>query len=280
MVNTRRDYSADLVQAARAVLVEVMHALGEYRDEIVLVGGWVPELLLPQAQQRHVGSIDIDLALDHRRFPPSGYQQLKKLLELRGYREGGQPYIFFRTVTVAGRDIEVEVDFLAGEYEGTGKGHRTQPVQDVRARKARGCELAFDLAKEITVTGTLPGGGQDSVRVRVASVVPFLVMKTNALTDRMKEKDAWDIYYCLKNFPGGVRAVAEEFQPHRTHGLVREAMTKLREKFASPDHIGPKFIADFEEITDAETREGLQRDAFEQINFLLSQVQDDQNHNK
>ena len=85
MVNTRRDYSAELVQAARAVLIEVMHVLGEYRGEIVLVGGWVPELLLPRAGHRHVGSTDIDLALDHRRFPPSGYRRLKELLESRGY---------------------------------------------------------------------------------------------------------------------------------------------------------------------------------------------------
>ena len=273
MVNTRRDYSAELVQAARAVLIEVMHVLGEYRGEIVLVGGWVPELLLPQARQRHVGSIDIDLALDHRRFPPSGYHKLKQLLESRGYREGGQPYIFFRTVIVGDRPIEVEVDFLAGEHEGTGKGHRTQPVQDVRARKARGCELAFELSKEITVTGALPGGGQDSVRVRVASVVPFLVMKANALSDRMKEKDAWDICYCLRNFPGGVRAIAEEFHPHRDNGLVREAMVKLREKFASPEHVGPKFVADFEEAADAEERARLQRDAFEQVNYLVNHVQ-------
>jgi len=197
---------------------------------------------------------------------------LRELLESRGYREGGQPYVFFRTVTVAGRDIEVEVDFLAGEYEGTGKGHRTQPVQGVRARKARGCELAFELPQETTIAGALPGGGRDSVRVRFASIVPFLVMKANALADRMKAKDAWDIYYCLKNFPGGVRAIVEEFLPHRTNGLVREAMAKLRDKFASPDHVGPRFVGDFEEITESDERAGLQRDAFEQVNFLLSEV--------
>ncbi len=114
------------------------------------------------------------------------------------------------------------------------------------------------------------------MRIRVASVVPFLVMKANALADRMKEKDAWDIYYCLKNFPGGVRAIAEEFLPHQANGLVCEAMAKLREKFASPGHVGPKFVADFEEIADAEERAGLQRDAFEQVNYLVKQVQGEQ----
>ncbi|GAH75557.1 unnamed protein product, partial [marine sediment metagenome] len=48
-------------------------------------------------------------------------------------------FIFYRTIPVKdGRNITVEVDLLAGEYGGTGKAHRTQSVQDVRARKARG----------------------------------------------------------------------------------------------------------------------------------------------
>ena len=35
---TRRDYTEEAVEAARSVLVEVLHLLGEYRDNIVLVG--------------------------------------------------------------------------------------------------------------------------------------------------------------------------------------------------------------------------------------------------
>jgi hypothetical protein len=34
--------------------------------------------------------------------------------------------------------------------------------------------------------------------------VPFFVMKGMALHDRLKEKDAWDIYYCTKNYTGGI----------------------------------------------------------------------------
>jgi len=29
-------------------------------------------------------------------------------------------------------------------------------------------------------------------------------MKGMALDDRLKEKDAWDIYYCIQNYPGGL----------------------------------------------------------------------------
>jgi len=43
------------VEAAKSVLIELTHLLGEYRDSIVVVGGWVPELLMPQEPRPHVG---------------------------------------------------------------------------------------------------------------------------------------------------------------------------------------------------------------------------------
>jgi len=143
MVN-RRDYSADLVEAARSVMLEIMRVLGEYQDDIVVVGGWVPELLMPLAEERHIGSIDVDLALNHRNLSEAGYKTIMELLLARGYEQSEiQPFIFYRTVNVNDREITVEVDFLAGEYAGTGRGHRTQRAQDIRPRKARGIDLVF-----------------------------------------------------------------------------------------------------------------------------------------
>ena len=64
MVNSRADYPPDAVEAARSVLVELVHILGEYRDDMVIVGGWVPPLLLADSTG-HVGSTDVDIALNH-----------------------------------------------------------------------------------------------------------------------------------------------------------------------------------------------------------------------
>src|SRR5208283_316931 len=142
---TRRDYTAEAVEAARSVLIELTHLLGEYRDDIVLIGGWVPELLLPQEPRPHVGSMDIDLALNHLKIA-DGYARIEELLRSRSYyqEEGRHPYIFFRDVPVREGKVTVQVDLLSGEYEGTGKGRRHQVVQDLRARKVRGCDIAFD----------------------------------------------------------------------------------------------------------------------------------------
>jgi nucleotidyltransferase AbiEii toxin of type IV toxin-antitoxin system len=166
----------------------------------------------------------------------------------------------------------VEVDLLAGEYEGTGRSHRTQRVQDVRPRKARGCDLAFEMCTEVFVEGSLPGGARDSAHVRVASVVPFFVMKAMALHDRLKPKDAWDLYFCLQHYPGGLDALVEEFRPHIEHGLVREGLQKIAKKFASAEHAGPGFVADFEDLTDPEDRELRQRDAYERMDILLTRL--------
>ena len=269
---TRRDYTAEAVGAAKSVLIELVHLLGEYREEIVLVGGWVPELLLANPEAPHTGSMDIDLALDHRRLQEAGYRTIRKLLLGRGYREGPQPSIFLREVAAGDARIVVQVDFMAGEYGGTGRSRRHQRVPEIQARKARGCDLAFTAPTELRVEGGLPGGGKDSVIVRVASIVPFLVMKGMVLSDRLKEKDPWDIYYCVRYFPGGLDALAAEFRPNMRNGLVREGLEKIAAAFASVDHIGPVSVADFEEVTDPEDRALLCRDAFERVSLLLGKV--------
>lgn len=270
---TRRDYTAEGVEAARSVLIELVHLLGEYKDDIVLIGGWIPEVLLPHSSGPHVGSMDVDLALNHLNIREAGYKMIQNLLKSRGYEQGEQPFIFFRNLKVGDHYVKVQVDLLSGEYEGTSKGHRHQKMQGVQARKARGCDLAFEMSKEIRIEGTLPGGAHDSVSVRVASIVPFLVMKGMAMETRMKEKDAYDIYYCLLNYPGGIDALAEEFRPHLHHGLVKEGLQKIAGKFSSEKEFGPKSVADFEEIDDPDEQERIQRDAYERMNTLLSKLE-------
>ncbi|MGA2736769.1 MAG: nucleotidyl transferase AbiEii/AbiGii toxin family protein [Bryobacteraceae bacterium] len=273
MALTFRDYSEDQVSAAKSVLLELVRLLGDYRDDIVVVGGWVPELILPAYPNRHVGTIDVDLALNHTSLQEAGYETIRRLLLKRGYEpHEQQPFIFFRTMSIEGKPIRVEVDFLAGEYGGTGRSHRTQRILDTRARKARGCDLAFEMHTQVRVEGALPEGGRDSATVLVASIVPFLVMKGMALHERLKEKDAWDIYFAMTNYPGGVDALVAETLPHVGDSLVREGLEKIGEKFASPEHAGPTFVADFEDVHDPDQRPLLMRDAFERINYFLRKL--------
>ena len=165
----------------------------------------------------------------------------------------------------------VEVDFLAGEYQGTTAKHRTQKVLDIQPRKARGCDLAFIDPIKVDIEGELPNGSRDKTSVRVASIVPFLMMKAQALS-RLKEKDAYDIYFCLRHYPGGLDAVIEAFAPFIENKLVREGLHILADKFASVEHVGPVMVADFEDVQDADARAMLLQDIFQRVKYLLERL--------
>lgn len=113
MPTKAKDYTGEAVAAARTVLIELTHLLQEYRDDIIVIGGWVPELLARGGLPPHVGSMDVDLALDHRKLQEAGYRSIKNLLTERGYyqKEGQYPYKFYRTVSAPGSvgDVEVEI---------------------------------------------------------------------------------------------------------------------------------------------------------------------------
>lgn len=245
-------WSEPEIRASHAAILELAVVLGEYRDNFAVVGGWVPPLLFREAAALHVGSWDVDLVLDHERLREDAYKQIEELLLSRGYYRkdlAKYPFSFFRQVPVDGTDYEVQLDLLAGEYGGTGPGRRTQVVQeDLRARKARGADMVFDqgtLPPLVDLEGRRPDGSLDQAQIRVAGMVPFLVMKAAAMRDRDKPKDAYDIVFCLKQYPGGVDALAEHIRPHLRHGLVQEAVVTLKEKFQSPQHRGAVHAATF-----------------------------------
>ena len=272
MAVNRTDYSELATEAAKTVMLEIVHILGEYKDQMAIVGGWVPELLMADAEPKHVGSVDVDIALNHQFIDANAYRSISDHLKRAGYTVGDHPYKFFRKVAVGDEEVSVEVDFLAGEYGGTGKGRRHQRVQDLRVRKARGCDLVFEMTERVKIEGYLPSGAKDTAHVKVAGVVPFLVMKGMALADRIKEKDAWDVWFCLRNYPGGTKALAELFAPHIDHGLVREGLDHIAEKFGSTEHVGPRWVADFDELEPGEARDIRVREAFELVDDLLRRL--------
>lgn len=97
--------------------------------------------------------------------------------------------------------------------------------------------------QKIHVEANRPDGAYDVANVSVVAVVPYMIMKTAAM-ERGKAKDAYDIYFLLKHYRGGIKELAKEFQPFENRKLVQEMKEKLVGKFASADHAGPKDVAD------------------------------------
>lgn len=93
------------------------------------------------------------------------------------------------------------------------------------------------------------------------------------MASRVKEKDSYDIVYCIENYPGRTQVLAEEFRPHLTHGLVMEGLQKIRSKFLSPDHWGPVAYASFLQAPEGEARAIERRRAYEVVSSFLDSLE-------
>ena len=104
------DYSTRQVDAARRVLVDVGQVLASFGDAIVVVGGWVPDLLLPATKPAHIGSIDVDLALDAAKLTDGRYAELIKLLLDTGrYQKGDKDFQLVTTVDLGDSERPITV---------------------------------------------------------------------------------------------------------------------------------------------------------------------------
>lgn len=239
--------------SSQAVLLELMTILGKYRQHLYLVGGWAPYYLLKLFQPKddpfeHVGSIDIDLVIDGKNISENQYASIVDLIEERGYSERksrvGTPISFSFEKNING--LMVVVDFLAGEYGGTSKNHRHQIIEDeLLARKARGADLLPEHHLTFQLEGFLPDGARQSCDVKMANVASLLAMKGITISERYKEKDAYDIYSVLTHYKHGSKSCLEEVLPHLKNGLVHEGLMSICNKFSFEDSVGPTWAAKF-----------------------------------
>lgn len=264
------DYSQGQTEAAHRVLVELVNLFDEYKDEIRIVGGWVPELMFPG--EGHIGSVDVDILINHLTLKDSGYQTMSRILLKNGYSEHPDKYFsFIKSVEIDGVSYDVDVDILAGMYGGTRKKNRSQHVQGIKALKASGGNFAFEFDPQaVKVEALRPDGAIDVAHVNVIAVVPYIVMKTAAM-GRGKPKDAYDIYFLIKHYVGGVHALADLFANVKSLSIIREMKEKLAEKFASVDHAGPVDVAGFMEA-EGEDADFIRRDAYEQVQALIQEI--------
>lgn len=265
------DYGDRQTEAARRVLIDLGQILASYADCLVVVGGWVPDLLLPSAEEPHIGSIDIDLALDATKLGDGRYAELLQLLlDTRRYRPGTKPFQLVIDVDLSDGQppVQVEVEFLAPKQV---KLTKNQPklIQGFRVLQTEGCDVAFGAPVDHTLSGQNVRGADNTVHLRVASMADFLVMKALAIGGRDKPKDSYDFCYCLGNSaegPAGLAAIWKE----RTHPkLLAMSLAILHEKFTSVNSFGPQQVVEFHNSSQEEERAIQARRSYELVQEFL-----------
>lgn len=272
---TQHEYGEREIEAARRVLVDLGQVLGSYfEDSIVVVGGWVPTLLLPDADEPHVGSIDVDIALDADKLYEGRYAEIvRSLLATRRYEKTEDKFKLRARVDLGdgGPVVVVDVDFLKAQEPR--RKRRGKPIlEGFRPLDADGCAAAFVHPETVKVRGHMISGAENSVRIQVAAIEDFLIMKSFALAKRDKPKDAYDICYCLDQAPDGINVLARSWRARREEPLVAGAIAHLHEKFATLASYGPQQVVAFYDDPTIEEREQRARRAYELVTKFLALI--------
>lgn len=271
------DYDDRTTVAVKKVLLEIGQVLGSYQGKFAVIGGAVPWLLLDNPDMRHVGTQDVDLSLNAEALGDGEYAHLIEALIGAGYKQGGEEFRRFqlvRRVPATGDSapaIDVVVDFLMPRHADIVKN--TPPlVADFAVQRADGADLALKFYQLVAIDGPMPDGGTNRVEIAVASIPALLAMKGFAIQKRQKRKDAYDIYYCIRNYPGGIAALAEACRPVLAMKDGAEGFGYLAAKFDAFEGFGPTCVRQFVEeshLLGERTADQWQQDAFGQVSALV-----------
>ena len=272
------DYDDRTTAAVKSVLVEIGQILGSFKGKFAVIGGAVPWLLLSKSDMSHIGTADVDLSLDAEALGDGEYVPLVESLQKQGYnqREGLRRFQLVRTVPArdGGSDIDVIVDFLMPRDVEIVKN--TPPlISNFAVQRADGADLALKFYQMVAIDSEMPSGGHNRVHIAVASIPALLAMKGYAIANRQKPKDAYDIYFCIRNFPDGIDALVAETKPLLEVDTARKGYLLIAGKFRDVDDFGPTKVREFVEGSDVlggRTADQWQQDAFGQVNAWLVEL--------
>ena len=247
------DYSPDDLLHVRQTCLYVALILGDLLDDIVIVGGLVPSLLispddLPEGHPRHVGTKDLDLGLALTLLDEKRYREVSSRLRESGFgpdtNEQGNPT--YQRWKYDSDGFNVTIDFLIPPPDAEARPGTTKNLEeDFAAIIMPGLELVHEHHFTFPLTGTTPKGDEVTRSIRVCNLGPFIVLKALAMKGRNKPKDAYDLFYVLQNHPAGITAAAEALVPLLDNEQCEEAIDVLTSDFQTIDHAGPRRVARF-----------------------------------
>lgn len=269
------EYEDRATAAVKSVLVEIGQILGSFQGKYAVIGGAVPWLLLDNHEMPHVGTLDVDLGLDAEALGEGEYARLVETLMGHDYKQSRELRKFQLVRRIippdGGNPIDVIVDFLMPR-EAVIEKNKPPIVEDFAVQRADGADLALHFNEMVAVRAAMPNGGTNKVEIAVCSIPALLAMKGHAVNGRYKQKDSYDIYYCVRNYPGGIAKLADDCRPLLDRKSGAQGYAFVNEKFDTVEGYGPTCVRRFVEeskILGDRTPEQWQQDSFGQVDEWL-----------
>ena len=270
------EYTKEQVELVWQTCLYVATKLGDLLDEVVIVGGLVPSLLIPdeslhEGEDMHIGTMDLDLGLSLAFLNTQRYEALTRRLRRAGFEpdvnEAGNP-TFQRWKIKPSRDLKVTVDFVIPPSLEEDKGGDLRHIEkDFAAVITPGLHFAFLDRRKVTLKGKTLLGEKAGRDIWVCGPGAFVVLKALAFGQRGENKDAYDLYFLIRNYGRGVDDVYECLEPLLNKPETQQALEILQRDFSEPDQTGPSRVAQF---LYAGPNEELQADVAGFVRELLS----------
>ncbi len=213
----------------------------------------------------------MDLSLDAEALGDGEYARLVESPSRQRYHqsENRPRFQIVRTVPACdgGADIDIIVDFLMPRDAKIAK-NAPPLVADFAVQRADGVDFTLRFYQLVAIDRDMPDGGANRVHIAVASIPALLAMTGYAIANRRKQKDAYDIYFSIRNFPGGVDALVAAAEPLLAFNTARTGYLQIAEKFRRLDDFGPTSVRQFvdrPEILEERTADQWQQGAFGQV---------------
>ena len=249
------DYTKENVELVRQTCLYVSTKLGDLLDDLVVVGGLVPSLLipdesLPASEDVHIGTMDLDLGLSLAILDRERYEDLTQRLHRSGFEpdeneEGNTTFQRWKVRTSSG--LKVTVDFLIPPSLAADKGGDLRHIEkDFAAVITPGLHLAFQDKKKVPLKGVTLKGEKAEREIWVCGPGAYIVLKALAFHQRGENKDAYDLYFVIRNYGSGIDEVCECLSPLLKEAETKSALEILSRDFVDPYSIGPSRVAQFQ----------------------------------
>ena len=270
------EYPSEQMQLVRATCLTIATRLGDMMDELIVVGGLVPSLIvdqerLPEDVEAHVGTMDLDVGVQLALLHEGRYRQLTQRLRDAGFSMDtntlGKPTR--QRWKIAGEGA-ASIDFLIQPSRPLDKGGRLRDIEpDFAAILVPGLVCAFQDRQRVTLTGYTLHQEKACRELWVCGPGAYVVLKALAFDGRGEEKDAYDLYYVVRNFGDGIPNLTERLSPLLSDLDAQRALQILRRDFLEPDMVGPSRVAMF---LKGERDDQIQADVVGFIRLLLQNL--------
>ena len=245
---------AEEYDRVRQALLHIATVLGDWMDQVTVIGGIVPSLLvapekLAPGVEAHPGTADLDLALQLSVLSDEGYANISDLLRKSGYQPDQKAPERIRRQTWRTNPKlgpVVTVDFLIARSANQPLGARIQHLQtDWSAVIADGLQLVERDRRQVTLSGLTIRSEFAERLVWVCGPASFVVLKARAIHLREKAKDAFDVHYVLTHWEAGIDSIAMDLSKMLDDPDAAEAVAILERAYRTVDSIGPSRTASF-----------------------------------